>query len=41
VAHESDFDLSQFPALRGWLKRVARQPNYVPMDWHPATAAAE
>src|SRR6266513_6085887 len=23
VAHESDFDLSGFPALRGWLKRVA------------------
>ena len=40
VAHESDFDLSGFPALRGWLKRVASQPNYIPMDWHPAAAAA-
>ena len=40
VAHESDFDLSGFPALRAWLKRVASQPNYIPMDWHPAAAAA-
>ena len=40
VAHESDFDLSGFPALRAWLKRVASQPSYVPMDWHPAAAAA-
>jgi glutathione S-transferase len=39
VAHESDFDLTQFPALQGWLKRVASQPNYVPMDWRPAEAA--
>jgi glutathione S-transferase len=41
VAHESDFDLSAFPAVRGWLKRVASQPGYVPIDWSPATAAAE
>ena len=41
VAHESEFDLSTFPAVRAWLKRVAGQPNYVPMDWSPATAAAE
>ncbi len=40
VAHESDFDLSGFPALRAWLKRVASQPSYVAMDWHPAAAAA-
>jgi len=40
VAHESEFDLAGFPALRAWLNRVANQPNYVPMDWHPAAAAA-
>jgi glutathione S-transferase len=35
VANESEFDLSGFPAIRGWLKRVAEQPGYVTMDWHP------
>ena len=39
VAHESDFDLTGFPAIRGWLKRVAGDPGHVPMDWHPAAAA--
>jgi len=39
VAHESDFDLSGFPALRAWLKRIASQPGYIPMDWHPAERA--
>jgi glutathione S-transferase len=39
VAHENDFDLTTFPAIRGWLKRIASQPNHVPMDWHPAAAA--
>ena len=41
VAHESGFDLSTFPALRSWLKRVATQPNYIPIHWTPATVAAE
>ena len=41
VAHESDFDLSAFPALRNWLKRVTSQANYIPMDWRPGAAAAE
>src|SRR6266704_3250669 len=40
VAHESDFDLTGFPALRAWLKRVASQPGHITMDWHPAAAAA-
>jgi len=39
VAHECDFDLTGFPATRAWLKRIASQPDYVPMDWHPAAAA--
>ncbi|HVY58651.1 MAG TPA: glutathione S-transferase family protein [Xanthobacteraceae bacterium] len=42
VAHESDFDLTAFPAIRAWLKRVADQPGHVRMDWHPeALALAE
>jgi len=36
VANECGFDLTGFPAVRGWLKRVAEQPDHVTMDWHPA-----
>ena len=32
VAHECDFDLSPFPAMRAWLARVAAEPLHVPMD---------
>jgi glutathione S-transferase len=39
VAHESEFDVTGFPAIRRWLKRVAEQPGYVTMDWHPAAVA--
>ena len=39
VAHESDFDLTGFPAIRAWLKRVAADPGHIAMEWHPATAA--
>jgi len=39
VAHESEFDLTGFPAIRSWLKRVAEQPGYVTMDWHPTALA--
>jgi glutathione S-transferase len=38
VAHECDYDLRPFPAIREWLARVAAQPGHVPMDWHPAEA---
>jgi len=41
VAHQCDYDLGGFPAVRGWLKRVAEQPNHVAMDWQPALAAAQ
>ena len=41
VAHQCDFDLSPFPAVRDWLDRVAAEPGYVPMDWQPVTIAAE
>ena len=33
VAHECDFDLSPFPALRTWLARVPQEPPHVPMDF--------
>jgi glutathione S-transferase len=39
IAHECGFDLTGFPAIRSWLKRVAEQPGYVTMDWHPASMA--
>jgi glutathione S-transferase len=32
VAHEGDFDLEAYPAIRGWLARVASQPGHVPID---------
>jgi glutathione S-transferase len=42
VADECDFDLSRFPAIRGWLERVAAQPRHVAMNWQStAVAAAE
>jgi glutathione S-transferase len=40
-AHENEFDLSLFPAVRRWLDRVADQPRHVAMDWLPETADAE
>lgn len=29
VAPEGDFDLSRYPAIKAWMKRVAAQPNYI------------
>jgi glutathione S-transferase len=29
VADEGDFDLSGYPAIRAWMKRVAAQPNHI------------
>jgi len=39
VAHESDFDLTPFPAVRAWLKRVAAQPAYIGMAHRVQTMA--
>jgi glutathione S-transferase len=39
VAPESGFDLTMFPAIRAWLKRVASQAGHVSIDWHPAAVA--
>ena len=38
VAHEGDFDLAAFPAVRGWLARVAGEPGHIDMDWRPQLA---
>jgi glutathione S-transferase len=35
LAHECDFDLTRFPAIRRWLDRIAAEPRHVPMDWEP------
>ncbi len=32
VAHEGEFDLEPYPAIRAWLERVAAQPGHVPID---------
>jgi glutathione S-transferase len=39
VANECGFDLTGFPAVRAWLKRVAEQPGHIRMEWHPAMLA--
>jgi glutathione S-transferase len=35
IAHECGFDLTGFPSLRQWLRRVAGQASHVAMDWNP------
>jgi len=35
VAGEGGFDLSDYPAVTGWLARVAGQPGHVPMNPAP------
>jgi glutathione S-transferase len=32
VAHEGGFDLEPYPAIRGWLVRVAQQPGHMPIN---------
>jgi len=32
VAHEGEFDLEPYPAIRSWLERVAAQPGHVTID---------
>ena len=31
VAHQCDFDLGSFPAIRAWLTRVEQEPGYIAM----------
>jgi len=40
LAHECDYDLTSFPAVRDWLDRIAAEPGHVTMDWQPAALAA-
>ncbi|MGQ0682201.1 glutathione S-transferase family protein [Bradyrhizobium sp.] len=37
VADRCDFDLSTFPAVKAWLRRVEATAGFVPMDWAPGT----
>jgi len=41
LAHECDFDLATFPAIRDWLDRMAALPGHVRMEQQPADMAAE
>jgi glutathione S-transferase len=41
LAHQCDFDLSSFPAVRAWLARVADQSGHIAMDSEPVMAAAQ
>ena len=36
VADRCDYDISTFPRVRAWLRRVERSPGFVAMDWQPA-----
>ena len=40
LAHECDFDLVPFPAIRAWLDRIAAEPGFVAMNEQPRTIAA-
>jgi glutathione S-transferase len=40
LAHQCDFDLTTFPAIRAWLDRIAAEPGYVAMQDEPVDAAA-
>lgn len=38
VAHEGDFDLDRYPAIKEWLDRVAAQPEHITMQSRPEAA---
>jgi glutathione S-transferase len=40
LAHECDFDLTRYPAVRDWIARVEDEPGHVPMHWEPAELSA-
>ena len=40
LAHECDFDLRSFPAIRAWLDRVRAEPDHVSMDWQSSESIA-
>lgn len=41
VAEEGDFSLAAFPAVRGWLARVAAEPGHVDIEWRPEIRGGE
>jgi glutathione S-transferase len=41
VAHECDFDLAAYPAVRDWLARIESVPGHISMDWQSSALAAE
>ena len=41
LAHECDFDLTPFPAVRAWLERVASQAGHVRLEQQPADLAVD
>ena len=40
LAEQCDFELTSFPAIRRWLRRVEAAPGFVPMDWKPDDSEA-
>ena len=32
VAHEGGFDLTRYPAIQAWLKRICSHPDYIGMQ---------
>jgi glutathione S-transferase len=40
VAHQCDYDLSGYPAVRDWLDRVEAEPSHITMEWRPVAMAA-
>ncbi|MCW5705540.1 MAG: glutathione S-transferase C-terminal domain-containing protein, partial [Bradyrhizobium sp.] len=41
VAERCDYDLSTFPAIRAWLRRVEATPGFVAMDRKPDNEVAD
>jgi len=33
LAEQCDYDLSGFPAIRAWLRRIEHEPRFIPMTW--------
>jgi glutathione S-transferase len=40
VADEGGFDLARYPAIRGWIDRVAAEQRHVPITWRPEKMVA-
>ncbi len=41
VADRCDYDLSTFPEIRAWLRRVEQTPGFVAMDWQAGNEITE